>query len=196
MGKKRKKQKKRQQEKNNNQIFSVPDLIIAIDRSQKRLQKTRVTIYSWVEIRKGSNHQRLKRTGGWLRHVAELPKDQRAGYRKKFYDKFPTKIRPFFDKVEITPNPNVFKKRLEGREYGILLLEDKLYEKQKLPTNKAIKESIAKKNADYRPIMLVADNVAYFGREVYEKKYNNKPIPLAEIKARLRKLRIKLVEQE
>ncbi len=194
MGRKRKKQKRRQQEKNNNQIFGAPDLIIAIDRSQKRLQKTRVTIYSWVEIKKGSNHQRLKRTGGWLRHVAELPKNQRIGYRKKFYDKFPTEIRPLFGKVEITPNLNIFKKRLESREYSILLLEDKLHEKQKLPTNKAIKESTAKKNANYRPIMLVADNVAYFGREVYEKKYENKPASLTEIKARLRRLGIKLIE--
>ena len=42
--------------------------------------------------------------------------------------------------------------------------------------------------------MLVADNVAYFGRELYEKKYDNKPLSKAEIKARLRKLGINLIE--
>ncbi len=192
MGRRHRKKRRKNNSKKTNPPIS--DLIIAIDRSQKRLQKTRVTIYSWVEIEAGPRHQELKQKGGWLKHVAELRKEQRTGYRKRFQEKFPTQLRPLFNRVDISPNPRVFKKRLETQNYKILLLEDKLYEKQKFPRDRAIPENQAKKDPNYRPVMLVADNVAYFGRELYEKKYDNKPLSKAEIKARLRKLGINLIE--
>ena len=192
MGRRHRKKRRKNNSKKTNPPIS--DLIIAIDRSQKRLQKTRVTIYSWVEIGAGPRHQELKQKGGWLKHVAELRKEQRTGYKKRFQEKFPTQLRSLFNRVDISPNPRVFKKRLETQNYKILLLEDKLYEKQKFPRDRAIPENQAKKDPNYRPVMLVADNVAYFGRELYEKKYDNKPLSKAEVKARLRKLGIDLIE--
>ncbi|AEY69073.1 hypothetical protein TPV1_gp25 [Thermococcus prieurii virus 1] len=172
------------------------DLIIAIDRSQKSVKtkkgkSVKVTVYSWVDIPETKLPELIANIGrdrDWLKHA----KEQNKGYKHKFENKF-LKIRPLLNRVEITPNQRLIKERLEKESYKLVLLEDKLYEKKGFPTEKAMRESIAKKHKTYKYLMTTADNVAYFGRAIYEERYTHER-KLSEIKALLRKLGINLVE--
>lgn len=176
MGRKHGKKRRKNNSKKTRSLAS--DLIIAIDRSKKRK-----TMYSFVSI-KDTNLPKLSQGAPWLSHLTERTKKEKKSYINRFPDRF-QKIKPLLEDWKIDPEIEEIKLRMQRKHYKLAVIDDDLYERGKLPTLRAIKESIGKKQPYLKPLINLADNLAYIGREEYEHSKN-----IRELKEKLRKLGI------
>ena len=157
---------------------STSDLIIAIDKSKKKK-----TMYSFVSI-EGANLSKLAQNAPWLSHITERTKKEKKSYIARFPDRF-QKIKPLLEDWKVDPEIKEIKLKMQKKHYKLAIIDDDLYERGKLPTHRAIKESIGKKQPHLKPLINLADNLAYIGREEYEHSKN-----IRELKKKLRKLGI------
>ncbi len=176
MGRKRRKRRKNSKQRKTKSL--APNLIIAIDRSKKKK-----TMYSFVSI-EDTNLPKLAQSAPWLSHLTERTKKEKKSYINRFPDRF-QKIKPLLEDWKVDPEIEEIKLRMQRKHYKLAVIDDDLYERGKLPTHRAIKESIGKKQSHLKPLINLADNLAYIGREEYEHSKN-----IRELKEKLRKLGI------
>jgi len=144
-------------------------LVITVDRSRQKR-----TIYALVEV-EYKNLRHIREKGSWLKHLAELSKQERRSYIAKFPSRF-ERLKPYLEKITITPFLSEIKSEVAGRSERIrvLILDDAVIKKfgQYSKQKNVFKESLAKRRHEFRHVVLLADNLAYIGREVYEKNPN------------------------
>ena len=94
-------------------------LVISVDRSKRKK-----TIYALVEM-EYNNLRHIREKGSWLRHLTELPKHERRNYIAKFPGRF-EKLKPYVEKVIITPFLSEIKEEVAGKSENIrvLILDD------------------------------------------------------------------------
>ncbi|GAB6135454.1 hypothetical protein [Thermococcus prieurii] len=144
-------------------------LVISVDRSRQKR-----TIYALVEA-EYDNLRYIREKGGWLKHLAELPKQERRNYIAKFPDRF-EKLKPYVEKIIITPFLSEIKDEVVNKSGNIrvLILDDAVLKKfsEYSGQKNVFKESLAKRRYEFRHVVLLTDNLAYISREIYEKNPN------------------------
>ncbi|WP_048150391.1 hypothetical protein [Palaeococcus ferrophilus] len=144
-------------------------LVISVDRSRQKR-----TIYALVEI-DYNNLSELRKRGGWLKHIAELRKQEKRNYVAKFPKRF-ADIKPLLKRVIITPSFKEIKDEIINmdKEIRVLIVDDTVLKKlEEYKSRKNIfKESVAKNRREFHHIVLLTDNLAYISREIYEKNRN------------------------
>lgn len=144
-------------------------LVISVDRSKQKR-----TIYALVEV-DYNNLEHLREKGGWLKHLTELPKQERKNYIAKFPGRF-EKLKPYLERIIITPFLSEIKDEVTAKSDNIriLILDDAVLKKfsEYSEQKKVFKESVAKKRREFRHIVLLTDNLAYISRELYERNPN------------------------
>ncbi|AHL23273.1 hypothetical protein [Thermococcus nautili] len=144
-------------------------LVISVDRSRQKR-----TIYALVEV-DYNNLRHIREKGSWLKHLAELPKQERRNYIAKFPGRF-EKLKPYLEKIIITPFLSEIKDEVANKSENtrILILDDAVLKKfsEYSGQKNVFKESLAKRRYEFRHVVLLTDNLAYIGREIYEKNPN------------------------
>lgn len=144
-------------------------LVLSVDRS-----KGKRTIYTLVEM-DYNNLDELRKRGSWLKHIAELRKQEKRNYIAKFPKRFEN-IQPLLKRVIVTPFFNEIRDEIMNRdnEIRVLIVDDAVLKKlQEYRSQKNVfKESIARRRREFRHIVLLTDNIAYISREIYEKNPN------------------------
>jgi len=144
-------------------------LVISVDRSREKR-----TIYALVEI-DYNNLGELRKRGGWLKHIAELRKQEKRNYIAKFPKRFDS-IKPLLKRVIVTPFFNEIKDEIMNldKEIRVLIVDDAVLKKLKEYKSRknVFKESVAKGRWEFRHVVLLTDNIAYISREIYEKNPN------------------------
>ena len=144
-------------------------LVLSVDRSKEKR-----TIYALVEI-DYNNLDELRKRGSWLKHIAELRKQEKRNYIAKFPKRFEN-IQPLLKRVIVVPFFDEIKKEIEAleEEIRVLIVDDTVLKKLKKYQGRknVFKESIAKNRWEFRHVVLLTDNIAYIGREIYEKNPN------------------------
>ncbi|WP_056933104.1 hypothetical protein [Thermococcus barophilus] len=142
-------------------------LVVSVDRSKEKR-----TIYALVVVNY-DNLKELREKTSWLKHIAELRKQEKRNYISKFPQRFAL-IKPLLEYVWITPYFDDLYNQMSKFENNarVLIIDDvvlskKLREYQ--DRKNVFKESIAKKRWEFRHIVLLTDNIAYISREIYEK---------------------------
>lgn len=144
----------------------MKDIIIALDRSLGKRK-----IYSLV-IMNETNLPQFNQKASWLKHISELPKRERMSYLRKFPERYQN-LKPLLHKVELTPFFSDIAPTIENSipSVGLVIVDDAVLNKQlKAYANQknVLRESIAKNRKKFRLLVLLADNLAYYGREVFE----------------------------
>ena len=144
-------------------------LVVSVDRSRQKR-----TIYALVEV-EYNNLQHIREKGSWLKHLAELPKQERRNYIAKFPDRF-EKMKSYLEKIIITPFLDEIKGEVASKSESIrvLILDDAVLKKfsEYSGQKNVFRESLAKKRHEFRHVVLLTDNLAYISREIYEKNPN------------------------
>lgn len=145
-------------------------LIVSVDRS-----KGKRTIYALVVI-KYENLGELRRKAGWLRHISELKKQEKRNYVSKFSRRFAS-IKSLLDYVDVTPYFDDLYEQIARfeRDARVLIIDNVVLSKKlrEYQSRKNVfRESIAKKRREFRHVVLLTDNIAYIGREIYEQTPN------------------------
>ncbi|MCD6558600.1 hypothetical protein DRN43_06265 [Thermococci archaeon] len=144
-------------------------LVVSVDRSKEKR-----TIYALVEI-DYNNLDELRKHGGWLKHIAELRKQEKRNYIAKFPKRFDN-IKPLLKRVIVTPFFNEIRDEImsHDKEIRVLIVDDAILKKLKeyQSQKNVFKESIAKNRGEFRHVVLLTDNIAYIGRKIYEKNPN------------------------
>jgi len=133
------------------------------------------TIYALVVI-KYENLGELRRKAGWLRHISGLKKQEKRNYVSKFPRRFAS-IKSLLDYVDVTPYFDDLYEQIARfeRNAKVLIIDDVVLSKKlrEYQSRKNIfMESIAKKRREFRHVVLLTDNIAYIGREIYEQTPN------------------------
>ena len=145
-------------------------LIVSVDRSRGKR-----TIYVLVVI-KYENLGELRRKAGWLRHISGLKKQEKRNYVSKFPRRFAS-IKSLLDYVDVTPYFDDLYEQIARfeRNAKVLIIDDVVLSKKlrEYQSRKNVfRESIAKKRREFRHVVLLTDNIAYIGREIYEQTPN------------------------
>ena len=145
-------------------------LLIAIDRSVGQRK-----MYSLIIIDE-NNIQEFNQKASWLKHISELPKRERTPYLRKFPQRYQN-LKPYLQRVEITPFFSDIAPIIEelSNAAGVLIIDDTVLNKQLreyAERKNVLKESTAKKRKKFRGLVLLADNLAYYGREIFEETKN------------------------
>ena len=125
---------------------------------------------------KYENLGELRRKAGWLRHISGLKKQEKRNYVSKFPRRFAS-IKSLLDYVDVTPYFDDLYEQIARfeRNAKVLIIDDVVLSKKlrEYQSRKNIfMESIAKKRREFRHVVLLTDNIAYIGREIYEQTPN------------------------
>ncbi|NJD98888.1 hypothetical protein E3E26_03650 [Thermococcus sp. LS1] len=145
-------------------------LVVSVDRSREKR-----TIYALVVVNY-DNLKELREKTSWLKHIAELRKQEKRSYISKFPQRF-APIKPLLEYVWITPYFDDLYNQMSKFENNarVLIIDDVVLSKKLRgyqDRKNVFKESIAKKRREFRHIVLLTDNIAYISREIYEKTPN------------------------
>ena len=102
----------------------------------------------------------------WLAHISRLPKYNKGGYLIKFPGRYQKHVFPFLILAKISKDLNRIVNYLYELKPDLLIIDDRIA--PKIEYKSKIGESYAEKIKIYRVLQLIADNLAYYARELYE----------------------------
>lgn len=135
--------------------------LAAIDYSSKK-----VTFYSIVGVCENVLKSRMMYRVKWLAHISRLPKYNKRRYLIKFPGRYQKHVFPFLILAKISKDLNRIVNYLYELKPDLLIIDDRIA--PKIEYKSKIRESYAEKIKIYRVLQLIADNLAYYARELYE----------------------------